>query len=204
MTVKTTVWLGLFFLVLAWSAWKPHDYPTWWLEVLPALLALLVLFATRKRFPLTPLAYWLILFHAVVLMVGGHYTYAEVPLGDWVAELTGGTRNNYDKLGHFAQGFVPAIIAREILVRNRVVARRGWLAPIVVAICLAISAFYELLEWWVALLSGEAAEAFLGTQGYAWDTQSDMFLALAGATLALVFLSKVHDRQLKALTEAIS
>lgn len=205
MAVKTAVWLGLFFLVLAWSAWKPHDYPTWWLEVLPALLALLVLFATRKRFPLTPLAYWLILVHAVVLMVGGHYTYAEVPLGDWVAaELTGGTRNNYDKLGHFVQGFVPAIIAREILVRNRVVARRGWLAPIVVAICLAISAFYELLEWWVALLSGEAAEAFLGTQGYAWDTQSDMFLALAGATLAVVFLSKVHDRQLKALAEAIS
>lgn len=204
MTAKTAIWLGLFFLVLAWSAWKPHDYPTWWLEVLPALLALLILIATRKRFPLTPLAYWLILFHCIVLMVGGHYTYAEVPLGDWVAELSGGTRNNYDKLGHFVQGFVPAIIAREILLRHRVVARRGWLAPIVVSICLAISAFYELLEWWVALLSGEAAEAFLGTQGYAWDTQSDMFLALAGAVLALVFLSRVHDRQLRALADAIS
>jgi len=203
-TAKTAIWLGLFFLVLAWSAWKPHDYPTWWLEVLPALLALLILIATRKRFPLTPLAYWLILFHCIVLMVGGHYTYAEVPLGDWVAELSGGTRNNYDKLGHFVQGFVPAIIAREILLRHRVVARRGWLAPIVVSICLAISAFYELLEWWVALLSGEAAEAFLGTQGYAWDTQSDMFLALAGAMLALVFLSRVHDRQLRALADAIS
>lgn len=204
MTGKMTVWLGLFFLVLAWSAWKPHDYTTWWLEVLPAMLALIILAATRMRFPLTPLAYWLILFHAMVLMIGGHYTYAEVPLGDWVAELSGGTRNNYDKLGHFVQGFVPAIIAREILLRQRVVARRGWLAPIVVAICLAISAFYELLEWWVALLSGEAAEAFLGTQGYAWDTQSDMFLALAGATIALLLLSRFHDRQLKALSEEIS
>ena len=202
MTAKTAIWLGLFFLVLAWSAWKPHDYPTWWLEVLPALLALLILIATRKRFPLTPLAYWLILFHCIVLMVGGHYTYAEVPLGDWVAELSGGTRNNYDKLGHFVQGFVPAIIAREILVRNRVVARRGWLAPIVVAICLAISAFYELIEWWVALLSEEAAESFLGTQGYVWDTQSDMFLALIGAVLALVVFSKLHDKQLNRLEAA--
>ena len=204
LNAKTITWLGLFFLVLAWSAWKPHDYPTWWLEVLPALIALLLLGATRKRFPLTPLVYWLILFHCIVLMVGGHYTYAEVPLGDWVAEMTGGTRNNYDKLGHFVQGFVPAIIAREILLRNHVVARRGWLAPIVVAICLAISAFYELLEWWVALLSGEAAEAFLGTQGYAWDTQSDMFLALAGATIAVLLLGRLHDRQLKTLSETIS
>jgi putative membrane protein len=204
LNVKSTIWLGLFFLVLAWSAWKPHDYPTWWLEVLPALIALLLLAATRKRFPLTPLVYWLILFHCIVLMIGGHYTYAEVPLGDWVAELTGGTRNNYDKLGHFVQGFVPAIIAREILLRNQVIARRGWLAPIVVSICLAISAFYELLEWWVALLSGEAAEAFLGTQGYAWDTQSDMFLALAGATIAVMLLGRLHDRQLNTLSATVS
>lgn len=192
-----TVWLSIFFLVLAWSAWKPHDYPTWWLEVLPALVALLVLFATRKRFPLTPLAYWLILFHAVVLMVGGHYTYAEVPIGDWVRELSGGERNNYDKLGHFVQGFVPAIIARELLLRLRVISRRGWLSFLVICICLAISAFYELIEWWVALLSGEGAEAFLGTQGYVWDTQSDMFLALIGASLALLLLSRLHDRQLQ-------
>jgi putative membrane protein len=190
-------WLSIFFLVLAWSAWKPHDYPTWWLEVLPALVALVVLVATRKRFPLTPLAYWLILFHAVVLMVGGHYTYAEVPVGDWVREWSGGDRNNYDKLGHFVQGFVPAIIARELLIRFRVVARRGWLSFIVVCICLAISAFYELVEWWVALLSSEAAESFLGTQGYVWDTQSDMFLALVGASLALLLLSRLHDRQLQ-------
>ena len=190
-------WFAIFFLVLAWSAWRPHDYPTWWLEVLPALIALLVLLLTRKRFPLTPLAYWLILFHALVLMVGGHYTYAEVPFGDWVAQLTGGTRNNYDKLGHFVQGFVPAIVAREILVRNRVIARRGWLSFIVVCICLAFSAFYELIEWWVALLSGEAAESFLGTQGYVWDTQSDMFLALVGACLSLVLFSRLHDRQIR-------
>lgn len=196
---KKLTWLGVFFLVLAWSAWKPHDYPTWWLEVLPALLALVVLAATRKRFPLTPLVYWLILLHAVILMVGGHYTYAEVPLGDWVMEWTGGSRNNYDKLGHFAQGFVPAMVAREILLRKQVVARRGWLSPIVVSICLAISAFYELIEWWVALLSGEGAEAFLGTQGYVWDTQSDMFLALGGAVFALLLLSGWHDRQLRKL-----
>jgi len=153
--------------------------------------------ATRQAFPLTPLAYWLILGHAIILMVGGHYTYAEVPAGDWVRDLVGGSRNNYDKLGHLAQGFIPAILAREILIRNRVIARRGWLGFVVVCICLAISAFYELLEWWVALLSEEAAEAFLGTQGYVWDTQSDMFLAMLGAVLALLLLSRVHDRQLR-------
>ena len=190
-------WQIVFFGVLAWSAWNPHDYPTWWLEVSPALAGLAVLIATRRSFPLTPLAYWLILAHAVVLMVGGHYTYAEVPAGDWVRDLVGGERNNYDKLGHFVQGFVPAIIAREILIRNRVVNRRGWIGFIVVCICLAISAFYELLEWWVALFSEEAAESFLGTQGYVWDTQSDMFLALVGATLAVTLLTRLHDRQLQ-------
>ena len=191
-------------LVLAWSAWNPHDRVTWWLEVLPAIIALVLLAATRKSFPLTPLCYALILVHCLILMVGGHYTYAEVPLGDWVMEWTGGSRNNYDKLGHFAQGFVPAIVAREILVRNQVVARRGWLSFIVVSVCLAISAFYELIEWWVALLSGEGAEAFLGTQGYAWDTQSDMFLALVGATLAVLVLGRVHDRQITALKVGLS
>jgi putative membrane protein len=183
-------WLIIFCVVLAWSAWQPHDYPTWWLEVSPAVLALGVLAATRQRFPLTPLAYWLILAHAVILMIGGHYTYAEVPLGDWVREWTDGTRNNYDKLGHLVQGFVPAIVIREILVRNRVLARTGWLSLFVVSLCLSISALYELLEWWVALLSEEAADAFLGTQGYVWDTQSDMFLALLGAVLALATLSR--------------
>jgi putative membrane protein len=200
MNFKPIIWLVIFFLALAWSAWNPHDYPTWWLEVLPALLVLIVLFLTRERFPLTPLAYWLILIHSLILMVGGHYTYAEVPVGDWVRAWTGGSRNNYDKLGHLAQGFIPAIVIREILVRNSVVARRSWLAVIVVCICLAISAFYELLEWWVALLSDDAAESFLGTQGYVWDTQSDMFMALLGAILALFMFSRYHDRQIRALT----
>ena len=198
----SAAWLVVFLAVLAWSAQAPHDYPTWWLEVLPALIGLVILAVTRRRFPLTPLVYGLILVHAVILMVGGHYTYAEVPLGDWVRDWSGGERNNYDKLGHFAQGFVPAMIAREILVRLRVVTRRGWLTLIVVALCLAISALYELIEWWVALLSDTAAEAFLGTQGYVWDTQSDMFYALAGATVAILLLSRVHDRQLRALGHA--
>ena len=191
------VWLSVFFAVLAWSAWDPHDYPTWWLEVSPALVALVLLAATRRKFPLTPLAYWLILGHAVILMIGGHYTYAEVPVGDWLRDLAGGSRNNYDKLGHLAQGFVPAIVVREVLVRFQVISRRGWLGFLVVCVCLAISAFYELLEWWVALFSEEAAEAFLGTQGYVWDTQSDMFLAMLGAILALALLSRAHDRQLQ-------
>jgi putative membrane protein len=190
-------WLTIFLACLAWSGWQPHDYPTWWLEVAPALIALIVLFITRKRFPLTVLAYWLILVHCVILMVGGHYTYAEVPLGNWVSEWAGGARNNYDKLGHFAQGFIPAIVVREVLIRNQVVARRGWLSLIVISICLAFSAFYELVEWWVALLSGEAAESFLGTQGYIWDTQSDMLLALLGAGAAIILLSRVHDRQIQ-------
>jgi putative membrane protein len=195
----SAAWLTIFFLVLAWSGWKPHDYPTWWLEVSPALVALAALAATRRRFPLTTLAYWLILVHAVILMVGGHYTYAEVPAGDWVRDWLGGDRNNYDKLGHLAQGFIPAIVVREILLRNRVIARRGWLSLVTVAICLAISALYEMIEWWVALMSSEAADSFLGTQGYVWDTQSDMFLAMLGAMLALLLLGGLHSRQIRAL-----
>lgn len=192
-------WIVIFAGVLGWSAWQPHDYPIWWLEVLPAMAAFVILFFTRRTWPLTPLAYILILAHCVVLMVGGHYTYAEVPLGDWVAEWTGGERNNYDKLGHFAQGFVPAIVSREVLLRFNVLDRSFWLPLLVTCVCLAISAFYELIEWWVALLSNEAADAFLGTQGYIWDTQSDMFLALLGAVSALALLSRVHDRQLARL-----
>lgn len=201
MTIHRAGWLAVFFSVLFWSAWKPHDYPTWWLEVMPALVALVVLVVTRHSFPLTPLTYVLILAHSVILMVGGHYTYAEVPGGEYLRVFGEGTRNNYDKLGHLAQGFIPAIVIREVLVRNRVVAKRGWLGFIIVSICLAISAFYELIEWWVALSSGEAAESFLGTQGYIWDTQSDMFLALLGASVALVLLSRWHDRQMTQLVE---
>ena len=147
-------WLIVFLLVLIWSGIAPYDYPTWILEVSPALIGLIILVATRRVFPLTPLLYVLILIHSVILMVGGHYTYAEVPAFDALSELLGWERNNYDKLAHFAQGFVPAIIAREILVRNHVVRGRGWLFFVVVAICLAFSAFYELIEWWVAVLYG--------------------------------------------------
>ena len=195
------LWLIIFFATLIWSGIEPKDSPTWVLEVLPAVVGFAVLVATRRRFPLTSLAYLLILAHCIVLMVGGHYTYAEVPLFDWIRDGFGLERNNYDKLGHFMQGFVPAIVAREILVRNAIIAGKGWMSFIIVSICLAISAFYELIEWWVAILSDEAAEAFLGTQGYVWDTQSDMMYALVGAIAALVLLSKLHDKQLSRYVE---
>lgn len=191
--------LILFFSVLIWSGIEPKDYPTWLLEVAPAVIAVVVVIMTRKRFPLTSLTYGLILIHSVILMIGGHYTYAEVPMFDFLKESLNHDRNNYDKLGHFAQGFIPAIVAREIIVRNGVVQSKNWLNLFVVSICLAISALYELIEWWVALISGEAADAFLGTQGYVWDTQSDMAFALFGAVLSLATLSRLHDRQLMSL-----
>jgi putative membrane protein len=193
-------WLAVFAVVFSWSAINPHDTFTWFLEVLPAVIGLLVLAVTRHRFSLTTLAYVLVLVHCIILMVGGHYTYAEVPLFDTLGELFGWQRNNYDKVGHIAQGFVPAILAREILIRNKVVNGRAWLNFYVVCFCLAFSAFYELAEWLVALLSREAAESFLGTQGYVWDTQSDMGFALLGALLALLLLGKLHDRQLQTLS----
>jgi putative membrane protein len=189
-------WLTVYLLVLGWSAYHPADGFTWFLEVLPALLGLAVLLYTRRSFPLTPLAYLLVLVHCIILMVGGHYTYAEVPLFDWLGELFGWSRNNYDKVGHLAQGFIPALLAREILLRKAVVAGYGWLNFLVVCFCLALSAVYELVEWWVALLSEEAADAFLGTQGYVWDTQSDIAWALLGAVLSLLLLGRMHDRQL--------
>ncbi|MGW8161794.1 MAG: DUF2238 domain-containing protein [Desulfobulbales bacterium] len=190
-------WGGIYGAVLIWSFISPKDYHTWFLEVAPALAAAAIMFVTRKCFPLTPLTASLILVHCIILMVGGHYTYAEVPLFDWLGEIFGWTRNNYDKLGHYAQGFVPAIVAREILIRNKVVRTAAWRNFLVVCFCLALSAFYELIEWGVALLSEEAAESFLGTQGYIWDTQSDMAWAFAGAITALATLGKFHDRQLK-------
>lgn len=191
------LWVLVYFAALTWSGIYPKDALTWLLEVLPALIAFVLLAATRRRFPFTPLAYFLILIHCLILMVGGHYTYAEVPLLDPLGDYFGWQRNNYDKLGHLAQGFIPAIVAREILIRNAVVASKGWLFFIVVNICLAISAFYELVEWWVALASEQAAEAFLGTQGYVWDTQSDMAYALIGAIAALALLGRMHDRQIR-------
>ena len=191
---KRYIWAAIFFAVLIWSGINPKDQFTWFLEVIPALIGAVVMAATYKSFRLTPLLYFFILAHCIVLMVGGHYTYAEVPLFD---NLFGATRNNYDKLGHFFQGFVPALLAREILLRKNVVSSKTWLNIIIVSICLAFSALYELIEWWVALATGENAEAFLGTQGYVWDTQSDMAWALAGAILSLVLLSRLHDNQLK-------
>ena len=194
------LWVIIFFAILIWSGINPKDYFTWFLEVLPALIGIIILAVTYNKFRLTKLAYSLILIHCIILMVGGHYTYAEVPLFDWIKNHFDLARNNYDKIGHLAQGFIPAIIAREILIRKEIVKRDNWLSFIVVSICLAISAFYELIEWWVAELTGESAEAFLGTQGYVWDTQSDMALALFGAIFSLVAFSKIHNKQLKKMT----
>ena len=193
------IWLIIFFSVLIWSGINPKDYFTWLLEVFPAVIGLIILAATYNKFRLTPLTYTLILIHCIILMVGGHYTYAEVPLFNLIRDTFGMARNNYDKIGHLAQGFIPAIIAREILTRKKVVLLKGWSNFIVICICLAISAFYELIEWWAALLSGEAAEDFLGTQGYIWDTQSDMGLALLGAIISLLILSRLHDKQMLSL-----
>jgi len=190
-------WMVIFLAVFTWSAVNPHDYPTWFLEVLPAVLGAVVIWYTRDTYPLTRLTYILILIHCVILMVGGQYTYAEVPLFEWIRDEFGQQRNNYDKLGHFVQGFVPAIVAREIVIRNKVFTSARWRDFFIICFCLGFSAFYELIEWWVALLSAEAAESFLGTQGYTWDTQSDMAYALVGAVLALLLLGKLHDRQLR-------
>jgi putative membrane protein len=172
------------------------DRMTWALENAPIWLGLIILYVTRHRFPLTPLVYYALAVHALILMVGGHYTYAKVPLGDWAKDFFGLARNHYDRLGHLAQGFIPALITREILVRVVQITRHGWLFFLCVCVCLAISAFYEFIEWWVAVATGEAANDFLGTQGDAWDTQWDMFMCMVGAMLALTFLSKIHDRQL--------
>jgi putative membrane protein len=197
------LWLSIFTPVLIWSAVLPKDPLTWFLEVLPVFIGLLLMFLTYKKFPLTSLLYTLILIHMIILMVGGHYTYAEVPLFDWIKEVFDQHRNNYDKVGHFAQGFIPAILARELLIRKNIVqGSKIWLNYIILSIILAFSAFYELIEWWVALAVGEDAEAFLGTQGYMWDTQSDMGYALFGGIVALTVLSKIHDRQLELLSDS--
>jgi len=190
------LWIAIFFVVLIWSGIAPKDQFTWALEVAPAVIGFAILVFTRKSFRLTSLVYVLILIHCLILMVGGHYTYAEVPLFD---DLFGATRNNYDKVGHFAQGFVPALVTREIVIRKQVFSSASWRNFFIVCFCLGFSAFYELIEWWVALLSGEDAEAFLGTQGYVWDTQSDMGLALAGALVALALFGRWHDAQLSQL-----
>ena len=196
MTRTNTALLVLLGAVFVWSAFRPHDYFTWILETFPAIIGFVILMATYRRFPLTPLAYALLMIHAAILMIGGHYTYAEVPLGFWMRDLLHGARNDYDRIGHFAQGFVPAIVAREILIRRNVVRGRGWIYFIVVSMCLAISAGYELLEWRVSVASGSKGDAFLGTQGDIWDTQEDMATALVAAMIAPITLGWLHDRQI--------
>lgn len=188
--------LSILIAVFTWSAIAPSDRLIWVLEVAPVVIALPILFLTYQQFELTALVYVLILVHAVILLVGGHYTYAEVPPFNWLRDTFDLSRNYYDRLGHFAQGFVPAMVAREILLRRSPLKPGKWLFFIVSCICLSISAVYEFIEWWVAVYEGGAADAFLGTQGDVWDTQWDMFVALLGAILAQVFLKKMHDQQL--------
>lgn len=195
-----SILLTLFVVVFIWSGIQPKEMFTWVLEVFPAIGGAVILILTRKSFPFTPLVYTLIFIHACILCVGGHYTYAEVPAFDWLKEAFHHSRNNYDKVGHFAQGFVPALIIRELFIRKEVVTKSGWLNFIVVCICMAISAAYELLEWFVSLFSEEAGDSFLGTQGYVWDTQSDMLYATIGAITALILLSSVQNKQIKQLT----
>ena len=191
------IWLFIYSVVFIWSLMNPKDLFTWFLEVLPAMIALIVLVRTYKNFKLTPLVYTLILIHCIILMVGGHYTYASVPLFDFIKDFLNQDRNNFDKLGHFAQGFIPAMVAREIIIRKSIITIESWRNFFIICFCLGFSAFYELIEWLVALLSNEVSNDFLGTQGYIWDTQSDMAWALFGAILALIVLSKYHDKQLK-------
>ena len=191
--------LAFVIVIFAWSAWRPHDRFTWWLEVAPGIIGGALLAATFRRFRLTSFTYTLIALHIAILCVGGHYTYARVPLFDWLEPIFGWHRNHYDRLGHFAQGFVPAMIAREILIRRQVLNRAAWLPFLIVSICLAISALYELLEWLAAVLSGSAANDFIGSQGDVWDTQADMLMAFIGASCALVFFPRLHDRALRKL-----
>jgi putative membrane protein len=189
--------LGLWGIALAISAYHCHDLFTWTLDVFPTILGVLLLLATYRRFGFTNLVYVLIFLHSLILMVGGHYTYALVPLGLWMQEAFHFTRNHFDRIGHFAQGFVPAMIARELFLRKQVVRKGPWLVTIVILICLGISALYELFEWRTAVLEGSAADAFLGTQGDVWDTQEDMAMAGVGATCAMLLLGRVHDRALR-------
>lgn len=190
------IFLLIYIIVFIWSAINPKDYFTWFLEVFPAIVALIILTFTYKNFKFTPLVYSLILIHSIILMVGGHYTYSEVPLFDFIKDVFNHDRNNYDKLGHFAQGFIPAMVAREIIIRKNIINIEAWRNFFIICFCLALSAFYELIEWWVAIFTNEASNDFLGTQGYIWDTQSDIFWALIGSILALTILRNFHTKQL--------
>lgn len=188
--------LIIFLIVTAWSGYKPYETGLWFLEAGMCLVGVALLIFTYKRFRFTDMTYCFIFVHLIILLVGAHYSYARVPLFDWIKEVFDQSRNNYDKVGHFAQGFIPAMIARELIIRLDVVKKRGWIPFFVVCICMAISAFYELIEWWVAALSGDGAEDFLGMQGYEWDTQSDMLMAMLGAICMLVFFSKLQNKQI--------
>ena len=196
---ELAVLLALVVALLVWSGVAPADRLTWLMEVVWVLAAIPLLVATYRRAPLTRLLYWLVAGHAVLLIVGGHYTYAEVPLGFWVRDAFELSRNHYDRLGHFVQGFVPAILAREVLLRNTPLRPGGWLSYLCVAAALSFSAFFEMIEWWAALVWGGAADAFLATQGDVWDTQWDMFLALCGSIVSLSLFARLHDRQLAAV-----
>src|SRR5436190_73695 len=189
--------LILFSATLLWSIINPKEGFTCFLEIIPAIIGLLILTLTFKKFRFTDFTYFLILIHCIILFIGGHYTYAEVPFFDYIKEIFHQSRNNYDKIGHFAQGLIPAMIAREIFIRKNVIQNKRFFNFIIVCICLAISAAYEWIEWWVAIISGDSGDAFLGTQGYIWDTQSDMLLATIGAITGLVLFSKMQDRQLE-------
>ncbi|HEX4911035.1 MAG TPA: DUF2238 domain-containing protein [Permianibacter sp.] len=197
LTVRSGLWLVVFFAVLIWSAIAPYDRLTWWLEVAPALIGLVLMAWTYQRFPLTTLLYILILIHSLILFVGGHYTYARVPAFDWLRDTFELSRNHYDRVGHLAQGFIPAMIARELLLRLTPLKRGGWLFFLVLCVCLAISAVYELIEWGAAMALGGNAEEFLALQGDEWDTQKDMALAGIGALAAQLALARWHDRQLQ-------
>jgi putative membrane protein len=202
--IDPRIWLLPTLLVLAWSGYQPKDTFTWFLEVVPVLIALPLLLLTGRSFPLTPLAYGLLTLHGVILMIGGHYTYAEMPLFNWLRDAFELSRNHYDRLGHIAQGFIPAIVTREILLRTSPLKPGKWLFFLSTCVCLAISAFYEMIEWWVAVGSGDEAVAFLATQGDVWDTQWDMFLALCGALSAQLLLATRHDRQLAEINQGKS
>jgi len=201
--IDRRVWLLLTLLVLAWSGYQPKDTFTWLLEVAPVLIGLPLLLSTRRSFPLTPLAYGFLTLFGVILMIGGHYTYAEMPLFNWLRDTYDLSRNHYDRFGHIMQGFVPAIVTREILLRTSPLKPGKWLFALTISVCLAISAFYEMIEWWVAVGSGDEAVAFLATQGDVWDTQWDMFLALCGALSSQLLLARWHDRQLANLNQGM-
>lgn len=191
-----------FLIGLTFSGINPHDYFTWILEVFPGIIGLVVLIFTFKKFRFSYLTYVLILVHCYILFIGGHYTYAEVPLFDWIRDAFHQSRNNYDKIGHFAQGFIPAIIVRELFIRRQIVKKGAWLSFLTICVCTSISVFYEFLEWFVAIASGQSADSFLGTQGYVWDTQSDMLFAFIGAVCMVIFMSKFHDKQINKIQNA--